>query len=313
LATAVGFWSAALRVSTYVEEHLFLDDQQKRTRDVFKGVINFGANNGATLLAAITAADSGSENCVIEECVVEQPHASNNVPFALFRFADSSALPHRFCVVRNCRGLGAADALTPPQVNDYYRGIYPGNGLGTIVEENRILNCGIGVACAGTGGFASDLVIWNNSLRNVWLGISWNTLSSGVVGRMIVTDNLIDLAATRVTSPVTDRTGVLLEGAAANAYQQVIVRRNQVSDIQEPASTPIMRGIQLNRCAEAIVEDSLLLDIADADGVRYANCGTVKAFNNQTATGQLRRAYDPATTRYQQELQDFAEDTLLPI
>lgn len=74
-----------------------------------------------------------------------------------------------------------------------------------------------------------------------------------------------------------------------------------------------MRGIQLNRCADAIVENNLLLDIADADGVRYANCGTVKAFNNQTAAGELRRAYDPSTTRYQQELQDFAEDTLLPI
>ncbi len=68
----------------------------------------------------------------------------------------------------------------------------------------------------------------------------------------------------------------------------------------------------MNRCIEAIAENNLLLDIADADGVRYANGGTVKAFNNRTATGELRRAYDPSTTRYQQELQDFSKDTLLP-
>lgn len=314
LATAVGFWSAALRVSTYVEEHLCLDDQQKRSRDVFEGVINFGVNNGATLLAAITAADSGSENCVIEACVVEQPHASNNVPFALFRFGDSSALPHRFCVVRNCRGLAAADSLTPPQVNDYYRGIYPGNGLGTIIEENRILNCGMGVDCAGTSGFASDLVIWNNTFRNVWLGITWNTLSSGVVGRLIAEDNLIELATTRVTTPVTDCTGILLQATAANAYKQVVVRRNVVRDVTDPATvTTNMRGIHLYRCTDAIVENNLLDNIAVDSGLRFENCGTVKAFNNEDSSGYLLRAYDPSTTRYQQELQDFAEDTLLPV
>lgn len=83
---------------------------------------------------------------------------------------------------------------------------------------------------------ASDLVIWNNTFRNVWLGLSWDTLSSGVVGRLVAADNLIVLAATRVTSPNTDRTGVLLEGAAANSYQQVILRRNQVCDVQDPAA-----------------------------------------------------------------------------
>jgi len=90
-------------------------------------VINFGAASGFTI-AAVNAASTNSENCVIEECVVESPstHVLNVGAAYFYYFGGLTAQPHRFCVIRNCAGRGAAVFEPPPQINGQYYGIAPG-------------------------------------------------------------------------------------------------------------------------------------------------------------------------------------------
>ena len=46
-------------------------------------------------------------------------------------------------------------------------------------------------------------------------------------------------------------------------------------------------------------------------GIRFADCPSLKAFSNQTSAGQLLRAYNTATQRFLQELEDHVQDLLI--
>lgn len=280
--------------------------------------INFGAKSSSPMYGVITAAGEVSEDCVIEDCVCEEPstNAANDGKLAFFRFAGSSNYPHRFCVIRNSAGRGVTSVNTPfdppPALSDKYRAISPGYGIGTIVEGNQFADLAIGVE--GTSLGTQDLVIWNNYFRNVWKGISYSLPPNTSVGRIIASQNIFELGTN--LNGMSNPTGILISGADSGQYSQMILRKSVIRDVNNPYTPPIttgMRGIDISLCANAIVEDNIIHNIGPQDAVRFQNCGAAKFLNNQDAGGNLLQGFNLDTNRRVLELEDTAEDALIAI
>lgn len=266
-------------------------------------VTNFGGNISGAFLSVISAGAGHSENCQVIECAVDTPAANAGTQSSVifFSFAGSSDKPHRFCVVRNCvgRGSGEWDAAG---ISQYQHGICAGTGIGTIIETNEIANAASAVLDLSTADPTKDLVIRNNTFRNVGQGISFNR-TSGAIGRIIVTDNQIT-----VRRGLTNPAGIYLGGTGSSRYKVLVLRKNVVRDISPDALNPII-GLWIAGCDDLNVERNVINHASATNAVHYENCGAVKSFNNQTSAGQLLRAHDGA--RYKMELADEVQDVLL--
>lgn len=305
-AAPAGTGAGAIRVRG---THVFL----RRIR-----IINYGGRGLPGSISIVTAAGDNSENCVIEDCVADIPAAAHDSPANIFCF-EGRANSHRFCAIRNCAVRGGTSYENPvPAMSapELLRAICPGVGLGTVIEGNQIVNCHIGVSYLATSGDqpAKDIVIWNNILRNVWRGIRFengSAVSSPVVGRVLISDNFIELA-TAGGSQNGPKGIYFSSGQNGTRFKQVIIRKNLIGAVMafDPISMTTT-GIEAERCGELIAENNIISDTAMENGVRFSNCASRKFFNNQNKSGQRLRGYDG--TSYVQELEDQLEDALLPL
>lgn len=287
-------------------------------------VLGYGRKNSGSL-AVLTAAGDASENCVVDECVMEPPASGNQGDLLLFRFEGTAALPHRFCTVRNCAARGLATLDPPPAItNNLVRALAPGVGIGTVLEGNQIVNCGTGVHLLDEP--TKDLVIWNNCFRNVWSGVRLeNNLAANIppgpedeakkVGRVTMIDNIIELASASGT--LSDCRGIhLLTNQSIVRFKQVLARKNTIQDAQVPlGSNANLMGISLKQCGEVIVENNVLGNIQPDKAVAFEACPAAKFFNNQTPGGELLRANENpnGSAKYRLELADEVQDVLLPV
>jgi hypothetical protein len=270
-------------------------------------VTDFGTT--AAALSVITAAGANSENCVIENCVVESPSANNTGNVVFFAFAGTTGNPHRFCTVRNCAGRGHHTFEPPPSVSTKFRSINPGLGTGTIIEGNQIANCYIGLVGSGA---TNDLVIWNNVWRNVWKGISFDS-GSATTGRIVAQDNIVELSRA-LANPV----GLEILGTTGgNRFEDVILRKNLVRQVPDSVNSlrSDAKGLIIKQSARLIAENNVINDMDETvvKPIEFTNCGSVKFFNNQNASGKLLRGYDTAAAKSVSELADEVQDVLLPL
>src|SRR5262245_32379437 len=98
----------------------------------------------------------------------------------------------------------------------------PGAGLGTIIEGNEISNLEIALYDPNASSYGKDLVIRNNYFHYVLKGIHYDR-SSGTIGRIIATENVIDLAT---DGALADARGINLTGATSTCYNTLILRKN---------------------------------------------------------------------------------------
>jgi hypothetical protein len=279
-------------------------------------VINYGTNSSGATITVITAAGDDSENCVIEECVID-PHPAVHVGKAIWYSFETSTSFHRFCAIRNCAGRGGllTDTIEPPpDVSDKdYAAIAPGVGLGTIVEGNQFANVYYGIYASGQA--AKDVVICNNYLRNVYRGVYWDQGSGATpVGRVIAFDNIAEISRA-VSNPF----GLQFTGSSgADRFTDLVLRRNivrQVTDANHSVRTD-MTGISVAQCTRLITENNVINDAGTSGNTRavvFTNCTSRKFFNNQNDSGNLLRGYDTASATFIQELDDAVQDVLLPV
>jgi hypothetical protein len=290
-------------VAIYGKDILF-----KRVR-----VINFGANNAGGFYAAINAAFWSSENVEISDCVVESPTPAssslNQSKLAFYYFGGSTNSPHRLCTVRNCAGRGDTAIEPPPSIRDYIVGIVIGTGIGTVIDGNQLANVASAIQLPSLTEPTKDAIIWNNYARNVWKGIDI-PVTSGSVGRLVITDNVFDLGDS-LSNPV----GISLPGNAVDRYGQVVLRKNLIRFVKDPAVPAVaLKGIDVSGATNLIVENNIISNMTnpDTDAVRFQNCGSTKFFNNQSGAGALLRGYNVSTAKKTLELQDAVDDVLLP-
>lgn len=281
-------------------------------------VVGHGTRDANGTIRVITAAGNFSEDCVIDSCIVEPPDTAHVGAAFLIGFEGSLPQPHRFCTVRNCAARGIAVGDTPVISGMRVRAITPGIGIGTVIEGNQIANCAVGVESIDSP--ALDLVVWNNSLWNVWTGLRIKNDTSSALGRITAVDNIIDLATKTDPPPqppgnLPNATGIRLETTAAQMrFTQVLIRKNTVRDVQAPLGINLdLTGVSLEQCGEVIVENNVLGNIQADKAVVFEACPAAKFFNNQTPGGELLRARDGSTQKYRMELADEVQDVLLPI
>jgi hypothetical protein len=263
---------------------------------------NFGSSLTAEYGVIIGGAGA-SENCAIDQCIAQTPsmHVNNVGKASFFKFyaSSASAIPHRFCVIRNCTG-----STTAANITSQYRGIDPGMGIGTIIEGNQIANVYAGLWSLLP---TSDLVVRNNYFRNVDRGLSFTVASSYQGGRIIALDNQIEL-----TNFLADNPAGIWIGVDAG-YQHITIRKNLIRDITD-LSTPTLGlyGMQIRWCAEAIIENNIINNTNLTYGINYGNFTSIKSLNNQTSAGALVRAYDNNAPKFLMELEDDVQDVVIP-
>lgn len=238
-------------------------------------VINFGATISG-LNAAVTFAAVDSEDCVMEDCTVENPGVLSGTPqIALVQLIGTSTQPHRFCVVRNCYLSGSPTAATPASIF----GIVPGAGLGLIVEENQLKNLGAGIYDGGDfSSGAPDLVIRNNYIRNVTNGVRFFQ-SSSQIGRLILHDNTIEVATA-------NSAGISILGSGSIRYNTLIIRKNIIRDVNWSATNSIW-GIDVSYGTDVNVENNLINNTSTANGVKRVNNTYQRIENNRNTAGAL--------------------------
>jgi hypothetical protein len=271
--------------------------------------VNYGSKSTSTTIRVITAGGDDSENCVIEDCVVDW-HPTSHVGMAImFSFETSSGF-HRFCAIRNCAGRGQEAFEQPPDISTKdFAAIAPGVGLGTVIEGNQIANVCYGIY--GNAQPAKDIVVWNNIFRNVQKGITWDQGSGAAVGRFVVSDNTVDLSRL-LTAPI----GFEFIGTSNDQYGDLVLRKNIVRQVPDTAHSRRTDscGIRISRATRLIAENNLINDITATDtykAIEFSNCGSFKFFNNQDSAGQLIRGHDGS--KFIQELEDAVQDVLLPV
>lgn len=286
-------------------------------------VFDFGGRNPAVAQKTIIAAAQNSNDCVVDSCIIENPAAANVAPVTFYYFGGNPSSPHRFCVIRNCAGRPIENIEAPsiPSIaSAQYRAIDPGAGIGTIIEGNQIANCAAGVYSEVA---SRDTVIWNNYFRNVLMGAWFQNNSGTSLGRVILSDNVVELATmagslsgeTSAGSGAYWRTGICLNSTQSGVrFDEAILRKNVIRDVQDPAGvTSGLRGLRVQRCGALIAENNVINNVGTALAAVAQNCTKLKFFNNQNVDGLLLRGYDESAGVFLQELEDAAQDVLLSV
>ncbi|MBI2928155.1 MAG: hypothetical protein HYY24_21000, partial [Verrucomicrobia bacterium] len=169
-------------------------------------VLGFGSRSSSTVCRVIAAARSAdtalATDCVIEGCIVDSPYIPPPDPPAtvgpvtclhLGKTTDADDYYHKACGIRNCFvDCGAAN------LGNKFVGIEASGGGGTVVEENRIINCHYGGPYQdGTNIPTKDLVVRGNYYYNVRYGIYLSVPSSiSPIGRVVLLENEVELDTT---------------------------------------------------------------------------------------------------------------------
>lgn len=281
-------------------------------------VSNYGSHSTdpTSGIAVLAAAQDASYNCVIDECTVGNPSAGHNNLAVIFAFY-GTATGHHFCTIRNCALAGFPIDQSDQSVEyDRIRAIWPGIGVGTVIEGNQIANCAVGVSLQTP---TTDLVIWNNHFRNVSMGIWLYNGYSTPVGRLICENNIIELStygdslsgAISGYASVDWRTGIALKTPeSAVRFKQVVLRKNLIRDVQEVSGTPNgLRGVDVKRCGQVIIENNVISNVEESLAVVTALSDSTKFFNNQDQSGTLLNGYNGTVKAL--ELEDAVQDEIM--
>jgi hypothetical protein len=209
---------------------------------------------------------------------------------------------HVGCVIRNC--YVDCTATTKP-----FKAIHASGGVGTLVEENRILNCQFGGPYQGTNSTipTKDVVVRGNYYYNVAYGPHLNLpASTPQIGRVVLLENVIELATSG--TPI----GIKLAGANTNdRFKVAVVRGNVIRHVDGASGPTGTEAIRLNACVEAIAEDNVINIATTNNAVIHDYCQKVKLFNNQSSAGIFLPGYDSLTGLHDWELTNEAEDAFL--
>ena len=260
--------------------------------------------------AALSANSVLALDCVIESCVVELPssssHASGQVTcLHLGKAANDDADYHTACVIRDC--YVDCGSNTKP-----FRGIEASGGVGTIVENNRILNCRYGGPYQnGTDIPTKDLIVRGNYYYNVVYGIHLAVPSTIIpIGRIVLVENVLELETSATPDP--DPYGIKIDGNnTAGRFKVLVVRGNLIRHKDGGSGPSGSLGIRFNACTDAVVEDNVVNVATANNAVLHDYCTIVKVFNNQKSSGEFLPVYDAQTGKHDWELTNEAEDAFL--
>ena len=285
---------------------------------------NFGNQGTGVACYGLSAATAYQPNhpynCLIEECLVQEPGGANSNPVVCLHVGSATGTGilsyHTACAIRNC-WVDCSDATFTKE----YQAISAMFGKGTIVEGNRIYNCkNGGPYYDGTEGdlpttvqAVTDLVVRDNYYYNVHFGVFISTnASSGNVGRVIIQKNVFELGqATSAPAAVTLFGGN--RSSPPGFFAQLILRGNLIRPVDGAAPSASTLGITLNSVDEAVVESNVI-NVATSDkALSHTVCGSVKPFNNQSSAGVFLPGYDGTAFVHDPELTTDVQDVLLEL
>ena len=278
-------------------------------------VTGIGQKGGADLALGICAGVANSNtpetyNCVVEACSVRLVAGGSAEQRIGILIGGSGLAHHRFCVIRDCYvDMGANNAT---RMGYSYFGIEAADGIGTIVENNQILNSRYGIVWKGlttSGSGAVDTVIRQNNFINVGIVMGEAGSNTASIGRIIILNNSAEWPTTAyfpapigVTATISPAIGNLI--ARGNLFRRPVGNAPNASEI----------GLAFQNCTSLIVENNVAdVGAASDNAVRYSNCTSVKAFNNKKADGTFVAAYNTSTLLHLGELTTDVEDALLAI
>lgn len=283
-------------------------------------VINFGSHgpednyreNLVICISGNNVQKTNVVNCVIEDCVAEQPSPNvkwNSTILAVAGSVDSTRTYYsRGCVLRNNYVSCQADDNTLPHAM-----MSADCGTGSVVEGNRLLHGATGGPWHDTAS-TIDLTVRDNFYYDVWtgpaqnLGYQYADGSPGTVGNWIVENNIITQSGsvpfpiTAILSNIADQ--VRFE-AIPYAFRNVLVRGNIIRQMDGPGDRS---GITLRSTCNLRVEENII-DVAHP--ITFRKSAAPSFFNNLSPSGKPQRGYDEASQSFQSELTTEINDALL--
>jgi len=264
---------------------------------------------------AMLTGDPGSgvnsvTNCGIEECIAVSPDASAAGKVTVLHVGgkeDATSAVEAFGLgpyIRNC----FVDCGQTSDFSKDFRALSMAWCKGGVIEANQVHNTKYGGPYQTATG-ARDLVVRNNTYRNVWKGPYWSMASQGVQ-RLVVEGNSIELA----TGAPSSECAVQLHSTAPSGsypHGNVVIRDNRIRYVD--GGTGSAGGIKVWNAQNLLVRENTLelTPTLPERPLMNKNCGTAQYFENRTPAGVLIRGYNETTSIFSSELETDAEDAFI--
>jgi len=282
-------------------------------------VKNWGVKTGgpsgfvvAMLTGDPTSGVNGVTNCGIEECIVvvgDQPPQAPPAPgFVTVLHVGG---PEGATNANEAFGLGAyirncfVDCGQAAPFSGEFRALSMAWCKGGVVEGNQVHNTKHGGPYQTATG-ARDLVVRNNTYRNVWKGPYWSMAAQGVQ-RLVVEANSIELA----TGAPSSEYAIEVHSSPTPppyAHGNVVIRDNRIRYVD--GGTGAASGIKVWSAQNLLVRENVL-ELTPTSPLMHKNCATAQYFENRTPGGVLIRGYNESTGLLCNELETDAEDAFI--
>lgn len=262
-------------------------------------VIDFGSHGpswGYRENFVLYIAGPNTVDCVIEDCVAEQPSpkvAYNSIVLLVGgSFDDKRTYYARGCAIRHNYVSCQVDGNTLPHAM-----MAADNGTAAVVEGNRLLHGSTGGPWHDTAS-TLDLEVRNNYYYDVWsgphqnMGYQYADGTPATVGIWSIENNVIVLSAN-----VPSATGVMAGIADPDrfesipaAFKQVLVKGNIIRQIDDGVDCA---GITIRSTGTLRVEENI---INAGSPIRFSKSAAPSFFNNLNSSGQLHYVQTELTT-----------------
>jgi hypothetical protein len=248
---------------------------------------------------------NGVTNGGIEECIAVSPHGSAAGPMTVLHVGgkeDATNAVEAFGLgpyIRNC----FVDCGQTTDFSKDFRALSAAWCKGGVVEGNQIHNTKFGGPYQTAIG-TRDLVVRNNTYRNVYKGPYWNMTSQGVQ-RLLAEGNSIELAGGAASS---DYAVQLDDGGAGGVHGTVNIRDNRIRYVDGGSGNA--SGVSVHGAQNLMVSENVV-EVAPSNPIRHARCSAVRFFENRTPAGVLVRGYNEATQFLANELETDTEDAFI--
>jgi hypothetical protein len=250
---------------------------------------------------------NGVTNCGIEECiVVAATQASDSEdPVTILHVGGKESASS----ANEAFGLGAyirdcyVDCGQTSSFTKDFIALSMAWCKGGVVEGNQVHNTRFGGPHQTATG-ARDLIVRNNTYRNVCKGPYWSMASQGVQ-RLLAEGNSIELATGAASS---DHAIQLEDGGSGGVHGTVNLRDNRVRFVDGGSGDA--SGIRVRGATNLMVSENVL-ELSALNPVSFDRCTAVRFFENRTPAGVLVRGYNETTQFLADELQTDAEDALV--